>query len=147
MISQKTCSTHCCKLICIHWHVGRTLFAAAKARVISKLCQTSQQHGMHVQACRLPPPAGPVATCLMATLWGSCITLEGLFQASALGQSADQGNAWLQAHVAGRLMQDAATMARIAAELYRLVDEPSQQVNMPRAYLAPCACKGTVVST
>ncbi|KAL3138059.1 hypothetical protein ABBQ38_005291 [Trebouxia sp. C0009 RCD-2024] len=79
------------------------------------------------QACRMPPPAGPVAACLMATLWGSCLTLEGLFQASALGQPAEEGDAWLQRHVGGRLMQEAATMARIAAELYRLVDEQSQQ--------------------
>lgn len=86
---------------------------------------------MHVQACRLPPPAGPVATCLMATLWGSCLTLEGLFQASALGQPPGQGNAWLQRHVGGRLMQEAATIARIAAELHRLVDQPSQEVPIP----------------
>lgn len=66
----------------------------------------------------------------MATLWGSCLTLEGLFQASALGQPAEEGDAWLQRHVGGRLMQEAATMARIAAELYRLVDEQSQQVAM-----------------
>lgn len=64
----------------------------------------------------------------MATLWGSCITLEGLFQASALRQPAERGSAWLGRHVGGLLMQEAATMARIAAELYRLVDEQSQQV-------------------
>ena len=64
----------------------------------------------------------------MATLWGSCLTLEGLFQASALGQPPGQGNAWLQRHVGSRLMQEAATMARIAAELHRLVDDQSQQV-------------------
>lgn len=69
-----------------------------------------------------------MATCLMATLWGSCLTLQGLFQASALGRSAEQGNAWLQKHVGGRLMHEAATMARIAAELYRLVDQQAQQV-------------------
>lgn len=75
----------------------------------------------------------------MATLWGSCITLEGLFQASALGQSAEQGNAWLQTHVAGRLLQDAATMARIAAELYRLVDGQSQQVSILKALQIRCS--------
>lgn len=67
----------------------------------------------------------------MATLWGSCLTLEGLFQASALGQPPGQGNAWLQRHVGGRLMQEAATIARIAAELHRLVDQPSQEVPIP----------------
>ncbi|KAA6423409.1 MAG: hypothetical protein FRX49_06470 [Trebouxia sp. A1-2] len=54
--------------------------------------------------------------------------LEGLFQASALGLSAEQGNIWLRNQCSGRLMQEAATMARIAAELYRLVDSQAQQV-------------------
>ena len=66
----------------------------------------------------------------MATLWGSCLTLEGLFQASALGQPPGRGSAWLQRHVGGRLMQESATMARIASELHRLVDNQSQQVCM-----------------
>lgn len=95
---------------------------------------------MHVQACRLPPPAGPVATCLIATLWGSCLTLEGLFQASALGQPPGQGNAWLQRHVGGRLMQEAATIARIAAELHRLVDQPSREVPHPITSLYRMFC-------
>lgn len=73
----------------------------------------------------------------MATLWGSCLTLEGLFRASALGQPPGQGNAWLQRHVGGRLMQEAATIARIAAELHRLVDQPSQEVPHP---VAPLWC-------
>lgn len=74
----------------------------------------------------------------MATLWGSCLTLEGLFQASALGQPPEQGNAWLLRHVGGRLMQEAATIARIAAELHRLVDQPSQQVPHPIALFEMC---------
>ena len=77
----------------------------------------------------------------MATLWGSCITLQGLFQASASGQSAEQGNAWLQRHVGRRVMQDAATTARIAAELYRLVDGQSQQVSLLPAPSGFCITK------
>ncbi|KAL0036123.1 hypothetical protein WJX79_004331 [Trebouxia sp. C0005] len=80
------------------------------------------------QACRLPPASGSTAICLMSCLWTSCLTLTGLFQASALGLSAEQGNIWLRNQCSGRLMQEAATMARIAAELYRLVDSQAQQV-------------------
>ena len=83
-----------------------------------------------MQACRLPPASGPVATCLMSCLWTSCLTLKGLFQASALGREAQEGSAWLQSHCSGQLLLEAATMARIAAELYRLVDNQAQQVSI-----------------
>jgi len=75
----------------------------------------------------------------MSCLWTSCLTLTGLFQAPALGLSAEQGNIWLQDQCSGRLMQEAATMARIAAELYRLVDSQAQQVSALRLC---CCCLG-----
>lgn len=65
----------------------------------------------------------------MSCLWTSCLTLKGLFQAAALGHEAQEGNAWLQSHCSGQLLLEAATMARIAAELYRLVDDQAQQVS------------------
>ena len=64
----------------------------------------------------------------MSCLWDSCLSLKGLFQASALKMDPQQGNAWLKSCCSSRLMQEAATMARITAELYKLVDEHSQQV-------------------
>ena len=39
---------------------------------------------------------------------------------------------WLRNQCSSRLMQEAATMARIAAELYRLVDSQAQQVGALR---------------
>jgi len=94
-----------------------------------------------VQACRLPPACGATATCLMSCLWTSCLTLTGLFQAPALGLSAEHGNIWLRNQCSSRLMQEAATMARIAAELYRLVDSQAQQVSVLRLC---CCCLGWV---
>ena len=66
----------------------------------------------------------------MSCLWESSLTLKELFQASALGQNPEWGNAWLKGHVDSLSMQEAATMARIAAEQYRLVDTKSQQVSV-----------------
>ena len=93
-----------------------------------------------MQACRLPPSSGAVAVCLMSCLWKSCLTLRGLFQASALGMDPGQGNAWLEKQSSSRLMQEAATMARVAAELYRLVDEPSRQVSRPNSHIYAIMC-------
>ena len=130
MLVAVICKASCC---CCEQHSPKILCACVgvHSAPADATRGASSECGVSVQACRLPPPSRPVASCLMATLWGSCITLQGLFQASALGQSQAQGNAWLQKHVAGPLMQDAATMARIAAELYRQVDDQSQQVSMP----------------
>ncbi|DBA78919.1 TPA: hypothetical protein ACH3X1_008798 [Trebouxia sp. C0004] len=96
------------------WYVWRDAAAFA-------CCQTWQ-------ACRLPPASGSAVICLMSCLWTSCLTLTGLFQAPALGLSTEQGNVWLRNQCSSRLLQEAATMARIAAELYRLVDSQAQQV-------------------
>ena len=82
-----------------------------------------------LQACRLPPVSEPVASCLMAALWSSSLSLQGLFQAAAAqGQGPEQGNIWLKGHVQSRLFQDAPVMARVAAELYRNLDLAAQQV-------------------
>lgn len=72
----------------------------------------------------------------MSCLWDSALTLKGLFWAAAQGQDPVQGNAWLKGHADGILMQEAATLARIAADVYRHVDEQSQQVSLPTQTIA-----------
>ena len=82
-----------------------------------------------MQACKLPPPSEPVAYCLMSSLWSSSLSLQGLFQAAVTHQqSPEQGNSWLKGHLQSRLFQDAPAMARVAAELYKNVDQKEQQV-------------------
>ena len=65
----------------------------------------------------------------MSALWSSSLSLQGLFQAAAAqGQGPKQGSIWLKGHVQSRLFQDAPVMARVAAEQYRNLDQPAQQV-------------------
>lgn len=90
-----------------------------------------------MQACKLPPPTAPVAYCLLATLWSSSLSLQGLFQAAAANRP-EQGNAWLKGHLQSKLFQDAPATARVAAELYKSIDETGQQVN---PYLGKPTCR------
>lgn len=84
------------------------------------------QHDL--QACKKPPASRESLLCMLHTLLGSTLTLDGLFEAAASEAAPAQANAWLQAHTKGCLMRSAASLARTVAEQYKLSMPEHQQV-------------------
>lgn len=75
---------------------------------------------------------------MLDTLLQSTLSLAGLFEAALSGQPPAVASAWLQRHLAGALMNGAATLSRVVAEQYIAAESHEQQVWYSSFVFATC---------
>ena len=92
-----------------------------------------------LQACKRPQPSTGSLACLLSTLLGSMLRLDGLTAAAAARKPPAAASAWLHAHLNGSLMQRCANCARVIAEQYRTASLDAQLVLHPIRAPPPCS--------